>query len=507
MKPGIMPEMNAADAAQQLMRSLGASRAPVTIADAATRSGLPLRDAERGLHWLTKEYRGHLRVTNDGDLLFLFPSGFTKPWVVPTAMGNAARAVARGVKTGARYVLRAWLSIVVVLYVLAFVAILLLILFGSMAGGNDRKSSSRSSGGALDMLGGLFRVVAEVLFWTSPSPYSRGYGAYGYSSFGSGQTATQRNWRNETRGEKTGDEVPFHERVNRFVFGPPPPPDDRFAREQAILAQIREGKGRVGLADVMRVTGLPRSEVDPMMARLMVDYEGEVDVSPDGGIAYRFESLRKTADASANVRVPEQAWNRAQPKPPLTGNTASNNLMIAGLNAFNLVMGYAAFASHLTVENIMRLVHGVRIDMLPQTGTAVLLGIVPMLFSLAILAAPVLRAPFLPIARAKAAFENGRRAVTDAVLKRVQAKQPVAAADLESAWKRATGSAPDERTLTRVVVSLGGDVDLEAAEKGATGVRYRFDDLELEAAAVEDERKAASDAEARVGEVVFASDN
>ena len=41
-------------------------------------------------------------------------------------------------------------------------------------------------------------------------------------------------------------------------------------------------------------------------------------------------------------------------------------------------------------------------------------------------------------------------------------------------------------------------------ESGAT--HWRFADLETEAAAVEAEREAASDAEAKLGKVVFATD-
>ncbi len=511
----MIPSMDAAASAQQLERTLGTLGGPITIADAATRSGLPLREAERGLHWLTKEYRGHLRVTNDGDLLFLFPTGFSRPWVVPTALGSAARAVGRGVLKVARFAVRAWLSVVMLVYVLAFVAVLVVLLVGSAAGQGDRKSSSRG-GGLLDVIGGMLRMLAEVMFWTSWTSRPGMYGghAYGGSSRGMSRSSSwfRRDDDDDEESTAAKDKTPFHERVNKFVFGPPSAPDATLERERAILAQIREGKGRIGLADVMRVTGLPREQVDGMMARLMVDYDGEVDVSEDGGIAYRFEALRKTAETTkpgaSSPRAPDAFWTRAAPAPALTGNTVGSNAAIVALNAFNLFMAWFAFSSHLTLEHVQRLVSGVPFYALPQDGTAIVLGVVPMLFSLAILLAPVLRAPTLPFAKARTRFENGRRAVTDAVLARVKAKRPVLAHDLEEAWKRATGSPPDDKTLTRVVVSLGGDVDLAAAEraKNGEGVRYRFDDLELEAAAVDAERRAARDEEARVGEVVFASD-
>src|SRR5690349_19769745 len=100
--------MEPAAAARVLEKSLGPrpaskgspERAPdprwqYTIADAAAKSGLALRDAERGLHALLAQYRGHLRVTSEGELLFLFPNGFTTPWLTRSRLERAAGRVKR----------------------------------------------------------------------------------------------------------------------------------------------------------------------------------------------------------------------------------------------------------------------------------------------------------------------------------------------------------------------------------------------------------------------------
>jgi hypothetical protein len=498
--------MNPAEAGRQLERALKTPQEPMTIADAAAKSGLPLRDAERGLHWLTKEYRGHIRVTNDGDLVFWFPNGFTKPWVVPSAMGSAARAVGRGVKKVAQYAVRAWITIVMLLYVLAFLAVIVALVVGSMAASGDRRDSKSDASGLMRFVGGVFRFMLELFIW---SPYTYGwYGGYGYGGYDAYDTRRSRRTRARDDDENKGPHVPFHEKVNRWVFGPTRPPEDLRLREQAILAQIRAGKGRIGLADVMRVTGLPREDVDAMMARLMLDYDGEVDVSPEGGIAYRFEALRKTASDKTEL-PPVGTWTKPIPKRPLTGNDGGTNAMIVGLNAFNLAMGAFAFFNHITIDSLPNLARGMPLELLPQNATAWVLGVIPMLASLAILFAPLLRAPLLRMSRAKEKIESGRRAVTQAVLDRVRAKQPVRGADLARAWQSATGEPPDERTMVRVVASLGGDVDLDAADastKSGEQVRYRFQDLELEARAVEAERAEAKEEEARLGPVVFGSD-
>ena len=66
--------------AGEAIRAKVDAKTPLTVADAAARTGLALRDAENGLNWLSSEFRGQLRVTQDGELVHFFPTGFTKPW-------------------------------------------------------------------------------------------------------------------------------------------------------------------------------------------------------------------------------------------------------------------------------------------------------------------------------------------------------------------------------------------------------------------------------------------
>ncbi|MDP9034785.1 MAG: hypothetical protein M3O50_08240, partial [Myxococcota bacterium] len=61
----------------------------------------------------------------------------------------------------------------------------------------------------------------------------------------------------------------------------------------------------------------------------------------------------------------------------------------------------------------------------------------------------------------------------------------------------------DPKRLGRELVALGGDVAIDPG--GQT--RWRFVDLETEAAAVEAERQAAADQEATLGKVVYATDD
>src|SRR5262249_30546973 len=148
--------------ATTLAAALAGSGPDFTIADAATTSGLPLRDAETGLHALVHEYRGHLRVTNDGELVFRFPNGFTKPWETRTKIQRAVGALGRGLVGVARFVVRAWITIVLIAYAVLFVALLVGLTF-ARSGGGDR---DRGGGVGFELGYVFFRILGDALFWT-----------------------------------------------------------------------------------------------------------------------------------------------------------------------------------------------------------------------------------------------------------------------------------------------------------------------------------------------------
>lgn len=480
--------MEARDAATVLVASLKDPSVPLTIADAAAQSGLPMRDADRGLNWLTSTYRGHLRVTEEGQLLFLFPYGFTKPWETRDALDRTARAVGTFLSGVARFVVRAWLTIAILGYAAIFLALIIGLTFA-------RQGSSRDDG--LSQLGFVvFRVLADALFWTF----------HPFSPIAVGWNDSLLQSRRYGRRGADPNKTPFYEKVNRFVFGPAVATEDPLERERRVIAEIRAQKGRIGLGDVMRVTGLPRDEADPMMARLMLDYEGDVDVSEAGGIIYKFEALRKTALDVSDPR-PLPAWSEPRIVPPLTGNRFGTNVLVAALNAFNLVMGLFVIANNLTIARIIDLLRplrpGVEYVPLPYDGMPIVLGLIPLVFSIALFLLPLGRVLLRPLRARAISHENGRLGLLREILTRVEARTPLTEPGLRAAWKSGAGSEPGSTELTRAVVDLGGDVDIEPTGE----VRYRFVDLEAEAAALEEERAIAADAEAHVGKVIFSSDN
>jgi hypothetical protein len=157
--------------------------------------------------------------------------------------------------------------------------------------------------------------------------------------------------------------------------------------------------------------------------------------------------------------LPEETspiWAQLERAKPLTGNNPGTNFLIAALNGFNLIASLFAISAHLTLAKIGLLLQGVPLQELPPQGTAIALGLVPLTFSIALFALPVIRALFAPFSRKKIAKENGRRALLREVLASVDRGRGVREEVLARAWRAASGEDPEPREITRQVVALGG---------------------------------------------------
>lgn len=129
-------------AAAVLEKSLKGPLKGLTIADAATQSGLALREAQTGLHYLVSDYRGHLSATQKGELLFDFPYGFTKPWQAQDCFEEALKKVKKFALGVAKLVVRAWISVVLIAYVAIFAVILIGLTLAKSSDREDNRGSS-----------------------------------------------------------------------------------------------------------------------------------------------------------------------------------------------------------------------------------------------------------------------------------------------------------------------------------------------------------------------------
>lgn len=442
------------EAAAVLRGALAGRTDDTTIADAATKGGLALRDAELGLHRLVQVHRGHLSVTDKGELLFRFPTGFAIDYEARTRLRAAMRTVGRGVVGLAKWTVRLGLTVFLVGYSVVF-AIGLLV--GAIALSVVAEDGAPLEGAGY-LLWGLGELLADSLFWSTHPRASLAPGA------------------DEQRHPRR-----FYERVNRFFFGPPQPADDPRAPMRALAAEIRARRGRIGIGDVVRVTGLPRGEAEATVSKLLVDFDGHVDVTEDGAIVYRFPDLRPTAalPAAPGDAPPPAIWRAPIAPVPFTGNTFGANAAILLLTAFVGVMGW--------VGTLLGL---------PFWAAAV-----PLVATLVFAAVPIVRVPFHVARTRRIARENGRRALLQLAHDGACEARGIAQDEFVKAWREASGRDIAAPQLQRMLVEIGGEVVVDDDGRWS----WRFPEAETDMRALAVLRSEAKDDEREVGTIEFSS--
>ncbi len=480
----IMSAIPSSTVIESLKKAIGSKTGRLTLEDASTISGLSLSDAKQGLNYMLAEYRGSLSVSSEGELLYAFPSGFSKPWQTEERfklLWQKFKTAGLGIL---KLLVRAWISIVMVGYVVIFALILIAITFS--------KSSDRDEGPSFSsqlMFHTLLRLILDSLFWTFHpfSPFRVQHDNF-YDAY-------------QPRLKK----APFYQRVNNFFFGPEVIAFDNTAAVKLVLQEIRAQKGRIGLIDLMRVTGLSKEEADPFMAKLMLDYDGDIIVSEEGGIFYEFASMRKSAQHEI-VRPAPSIWHQREKLPAFTGNTTGSNLMIIGLNGFNLLMSSVAIANQWTIEKFRYVLAVSQTDLpahlIPPApeGTPLLLGWVPFLFSSALFLIPVSRALLRGKQQRDVNNTNGKRGLLKIILSKL-GFGGIEEQELKKGWVEQAQAPVEEKEFNREIIRLGGDLDIESGKS-----IYQFNAIEAEVKALNTARKQASAKEVSVGSIVFSSD-
>ena len=436
-------------AAEALREALRGHPGDLTIADAAARSGLALRDAELGLHRLLQLHRGHLSVTGRGELLFRFPDGVARRF----GRGQAALRFVGGAALGlVRWTARVGLTLFLLGYSLVGALALCVAALALAFMAED--------GAPLEALGyllyGMLELVGDALYW-------------GFHPLRAPDEFAEVDEPQRPR--------VFYERVNGLFLGPPRRRRDPRAAARVLVAEIRARRGRIGLSDVVRVTGLGPEPAGTLVSRLLLDYDGEVDVSEEGAIVYRFPALRPSV--GERVTAPPAIWERVRELPAFTGNPTGSNVAIVALTALVGALGWFGMT----------------------LGLPMVAAEIPLFGSLILLAWVLLRIPAHVRARRADRAENGRRALLRLAYEGAGARRGVSPEEFARAWREATGTEIAEKRLQALLIELGGDVVTEVEGRWA----WRFPAIELERGALVRVRALASASEREVGAVEFTS--
>jgi hypothetical protein len=460
----------------RILKSLKKRDGVATAGDVAADTGLGYDQTEFALRHMLSLYKSHLDVDDDGNLRYRFDPKFARRGSDP---GRAWRSFKQGAWKAFMGFFKAWTMVMLVGYTVLFV--LLLVAVGIAAFAASMQSDEGEGGGSIGVL--PFLLVArflEFMFWwnifSSPDRrYGRGYGrsrGRRRSGLFSGMMSKERKKPSK----------PFYQKIFHYLFGPDAQQkSDPLGPERAFAQFVRSRNGRITAAEWASRTGQDLDEAESALTASIVRFNGDVDVSDDGVLVYRFDELMVTAEEGERFEDLPPIWHRKVNVAPFTGNKSSSNTWITVLNGFNLAM--AAFILYNSYVAASAVSLGL--------GLAIGLGWVPLVFSLLFFAVPLMRKFSYNKKKKKAARENERREALSMVF--------------ESARDGEARPVPDSSVPEKFQQPflVGYDGDIEVTDEALTV--FKFPRVAEEFEAGEESRRSAAN-EVVFGKTVFSSD-
>lgn len=469
----------------EVLRALRRLKGRATVGDVSTATGLAQSDAEAALRRLLERREGHLEVGERGDLVYQF-----EPGLLERGRVSLWTRVKQGAWKAFQVGFKVWIVAMLLIYFVVFVALMLAAIF---AANKDGDGDFDLGGGGEGRRGGGHFPLGDMLFWYwiwSPGWRRRPYYGEGYGASG------DRTGRGLGRGRRR-EGPPFYKKVFAFVFGPDEPRLTQEQRDRETLRFIRARRGVVTAAELVQHTGMGLDEAESELARLMVAHEGSARAADDGTLLYLFPGLMVSAGGAVQQREPAPAWRKLEPRKPLTGNSVGTNLLIGGINLFNL-----AAAATAPVFIFPRLGIG-------GTAAEILLVWVPVAFSTTFFAVPALRWLGVTRENTRRAARNVRKVLVGLVSKVSlggREADPLAEPEAEATVKRALpgkdhAAVAVRDQLDRLVAEFDGEVAAEA-----DGVlHYRFPTFRQQVAAAHEARRTLALDQVEIGEIVFSS--
>ncbi len=435
-------------------------------------SGLPGDDVRSGLKVLLESHQGHLAVSDSGELLYEFDENLivrgTEP-VLARVKRTATDLFTKGFK--------ATIVIVLVVYFLVFVALVIAALLA------NRNSNSRGGG----LLGGR---------------RGRGHGHFHFGNFWLWYYIWTPRWRlgrpyyghRWERSLAKEDRPPFYKKVFAFVFGPDKPKPTQKQLDRSTIRLIRARNGVITTAELVEHTALTFPEAEDEMGRLLGAYDGEAAISPDGELVYAFPELMLSAHET-KPREPNPAWLRLEHKQELTGNTASSNAIVAGMNGFTLVA--AATAPWFIFPRL-----GIG-------GPAAFVGLVliPLVFSVVFYGVPFLRMWGVTRENKRRDKQNIRRVLLGLVYSRsLDGERDVGTTEAyEHVASRLKSQVVKRPDVDAAIQALAAELDAEVVIDDTGDTRYRFPALRQQFRASETVRRKLQLENRTLGEIVFST--
>ena len=297
-----------------LMKAVETLDYRVTAGDVASQAGLDVKLAEQGLLTLASEAGGHMQVSEAGEIAYLFPKNF-RSVLQNKYFRLRVQAWWSKVWQILFYIIRMSFGVALVASILLITIAIVLVLTAMKSAQGDDDDRGFDGGG----------MAFLPNFWIGPEWY----------------LIFQPNYYDTRRQRLAGNEprkLNFLEAVFSFLFGDGNPNADLDERRwRAIATVIRNHGGAVVAEQMAPYLDLPSrllADDEDYMLPVLIRFNGQPEVSPDGQIVYHFPELQVTAaqqrPAAIAAYLKESLWRFSQA-------TSGQTMLAAGLGAFNLI--------------------------------------------------------------------------------------------------------------------------------------------------------------------------
>eukprot|EP00262_Sarcandra_glabra_P004189 TRINITY_DN1516_c0_g3_i1.p1 TRINITY_DN1516_c0_g3~~TRINITY_DN1516_c0_g3_i1.p1 ORF type:complete len:515 (+),score=84.37 TRINITY_DN1516_c0_g3_i1:63-1607(+) len=274
IKPGNRVETDKlpSDVRDRAMAAVDSFGRRVTIGDVSSRAGLKLNEAEKALQAIAADTGGFLEVSDDGDVLYVFPKDYRTKLVAKSFRMKLEPWLEKS-KAAAEYVIRvSFGTSLIVSIVLVYTTIIAL-----LSSRSEEDNRGRRGGRSYDS-GFTFFLRPSDLFWYWDPYYYR---------------------KQQIRAD---DEMNFVESVFSFVFGDGDPNQGIEEERWKLIGQYIASNGGVVTAEELApyldvLTTEETMEDESYILPVLLRFDGHPEVDDKGNILYRFPSLQRTASS------------------------------------------------------------------------------------------------------------------------------------------------------------------------------------------------------------------
>ena len=278
----------------------------VTAGDVATQAGLNIELAQQGLLTLASSAGGHMQVAESGDVVYKFEPNF-RSILRNKYLQLRLQAWWQQIWKVLFYLIRISFGILLIAsIILIYVAIIALMIAANSSSNNNR--SNHFSGAS-------FFYFPDLFWYFGP------------------------NYNTQSPQQREEGELNFFAAIFSFLFGDGNPNADLDARRwQEIAAVIRQNYGAVvaeQIAPYLDEIGQGYAqEYEDYMLPVLLRFNGQPLVSPEGQIVYYFPELQVTANKSQrqplSVYLQEFPWR-------FSAASSGQILLSVGLGGLNLI--------------------------------------------------------------------------------------------------------------------------------------------------------------------------